>query len=173
MAWNPDDNDVYYRVLLRNGKYLVATLQWFDEYDYDHSEYATDERFETEELAREWIDSQWEIGPMEELILSKLPANDFTKSEQRQIVRATLEFLYRENGVSRNFQPRFPHLHFYADDLKEYAPLMHDGGRVRFSLSVAGQNRPGHAEILPPIFLLHYAVKREKGSGVSMAVQIA
>ena len=54
--WNPDENSVYYRVLSSDdGPPIVAQMQWFDEHGADHDRYLTDERFETEEEAKEFV----------------------------------------------------------------------------------------------------------------------
>lgn len=31
--------DVYYRILVENGSYVVCCVQWFDEYDYDQAKW--------------------------------------------------------------------------------------------------------------------------------------
>lgn len=46
-----DMSPIYYRILVSDGKAVIATLQDFDEYDYDHSRYLTQRTFETEEDA--------------------------------------------------------------------------------------------------------------------------
>lgn len=42
----PPENIAYYRILCREGKYLVACMQWFDECDYDQSEYLSNKNDE-------------------------------------------------------------------------------------------------------------------------------
>lgn len=156
MTWNPDDNDVYYRVLLRDGEYLIATLQWFDEYDYDHEEYATEERFQTEELAQAWVDSQtvWEPDATGSLVLSKLPPYNFSQGEQREIVQAILGELYRENGAVRGHAASFPQNHYFIEDLNPHGEVVKQSvsidaadpfDRISFRLRVPGVPREGHA----------------------------
>lgn len=53
----PEDPDaVYYRPLLRDtGKVMICHVQWFDEFDYDQSRFLTEEKFSTEEAAKQWV----------------------------------------------------------------------------------------------------------------------
>lgn len=50
---------IYYRIVAhrdalgRITEFHVVTMQWFDEFDYDESQFITDEKFETKELA--WL----------------------------------------------------------------------------------------------------------------------
>ena len=63
-SWNPDGNDVYYRVMRGHGtdEPIVACMQWFDEHDCDHDRYLTDERFQHEEDAQAFIQEISTIG---------------------------------------------------------------------------------------------------------------
>jgi hypothetical protein len=184
MTWNPDDNDVYYRVLLRNGEYLIATLQWFDEHDYDRSEYATDERFETEELARRWIDTQflWEPNATDELVFSKLPVFEFTQEEKRLISQAVLGELYRENGAVRDRTPHFPQNRYYIDDLNPHGEVLKQSvsidaaapfERVSFSLRVPGVPREGHSLDSDQALSILVVVERTKPIRVHASTYLA
>lgn len=184
MAWDPDDNSVYYRVLLRKGEYLIATLQWFDEYDYDHSEYATEERFETEELAQAWIDSHklWEPDRTEKIIISKLPENDFTREELYSVVRAILEELYRENGAVRGASPHFPQNHYYADDMNLHGEVLKQSvsidaadpfERISFRLRIPGVPREGHQLDPDEALSILVVVERTKPIGVHASTYLA
>ena len=52
------NDDVYYRLIRATrddiDQIVIATLQWFDEHDYDHKRYLTHQKFETEEDALEF-----------------------------------------------------------------------------------------------------------------------
>lgn len=47
-----DADDVYYRID-KGGN--IRTMQWFDEFNYDASQFMTDERFATEQEAADYI----------------------------------------------------------------------------------------------------------------------
>lgn len=57
MSLYPNDPDaVYYRPFLRKtGKVVICHVQWFDELGYDQARFLTDEKFSTEEAARQWV----------------------------------------------------------------------------------------------------------------------
>lgn len=48
--------DVYYRILLGgDGVIYIATMQWFDEYDYSQNCFITQEKFASEDDARAFL----------------------------------------------------------------------------------------------------------------------
>jgi hypothetical protein len=50
------DNEIYFRPLLReNGKVAICEMQWFDEFDYDQKKFLTEEKFSSEQDARNWV----------------------------------------------------------------------------------------------------------------------
>ena len=44
-------NEVYYRILLRDGGFRVVCMQWFDEDDYNHQDYFNEIKYRSEEDA--------------------------------------------------------------------------------------------------------------------------
>lgn len=49
-------SDVYYRVMIdRNDKICFPCMQDFDEIDYDQKRFITTTKFESEELAEDWV----------------------------------------------------------------------------------------------------------------------
>jgi len=45
-------DDIYYRLYrISSGEIEIVCMQWFDEFDYDETQFLTDEKFETEEEA--------------------------------------------------------------------------------------------------------------------------
>jgi hypothetical protein len=50
------DYPIYYKVQLSYDRFIVCTLQEFDEYAYDKSDWATDEEFPEEEKAISFCD---------------------------------------------------------------------------------------------------------------------
>lgn len=57
------NDPVYYRVIESKNSQdvtglVVVTLQSFDEYDYDQSKFATEEKFKTDDEARAYIEKQ-------------------------------------------------------------------------------------------------------------------
>ena len=51
------NKEVYWRPYITNEKELVSIcMQWFDEYDYDHSRYFNDTKYNTEEECQDLCD---------------------------------------------------------------------------------------------------------------------
>lgn len=66
-------DDVYYRIIKNSkteGKWVVVTMQWFDEKDYDQEAFYNDEQYENEEEA-EFLAN----------ILNKIPCIEYSKYE--------------------------------------------------------------------------------------------
>ena len=52
---NIDGNDVYYRLKYDGSGFMVCTVQWFDEFDYDQKS-MLNLRFEKESVAQRFAD---------------------------------------------------------------------------------------------------------------------
>ena len=83
--WDPDDNSVYYRIIadLDTGLPVVVTMQWFDEFDYDHDRYLTEERFEHEADAKRVADG---LRAEAMLQLSQAEATSIKSSIERALI---------------------------------------------------------------------------------------
>lgn len=80
-----DGNEVYYRVVLREDRYEVCTLQWFDEYGYDRTKWATSLKFPSKEAAELWA-------------AMRVRANVFATNSQ--LITMTLAIQEEENRLS-------------------------------------------------------------------------
>jgi hypothetical protein len=55
-ARNNRENGVYYRLMVnREFGVSVVCMQNFDEVDYDQKRFLTEQKFDTEELAEDWV----------------------------------------------------------------------------------------------------------------------
>ena len=66
-------NKCYWRILKTENKLCIVEMQNFDEYDYDQKKFITEQRFDTEEQAREFLDKEY----FKALTLVRLYENTF------------------------------------------------------------------------------------------------
>lgn len=135
-TWNPD-SDVYYRAFLvqRDGKniYQPVCMQWFDEYDYYHSNFLNNIRYELEADCRAICNQENEknnkVSNIRDAALQAYFISNI-KSEYSKLLENTLMAKKRSYEIRDLTKELFGE---YADQIS----IINKGDQVRFKIPTA------------------------------------